>query len=300
MYDRDELEEFLDNFEPDDKLRHATLDPYLNDPVARMRMLRDSSCEAPLVRLGGTNVIKIMDDQEERARAFQFFEDNHAKWSGEFRDYVLSRNVSAEKLDKFIESFATLWVDGRKTRQLSPEMLSIKASIRDLDILCYPKAADRFVINELDGDVPALFTPREMAVIFTANSGLIDGLLPDYLDALGDEGPGSLDTVYVRRGVFMEHPGGFRRELHYLSSFSLSLGPVEQFAHTGARSKKTDCVPSIFSAPVSAIQDRIVAFAPFIEGMPLSQLEFVVAPPLEKTPLLDLGRHGGIHEFCFE
>jgi len=48
-----------------------------------------------------------------------------------------------------------------------------------------------------------------------------------------------------------------------------------------------------------AIQERVVAFAPFVDGMDLSQLEFVVAPPVERTPLRDHGEHGGIREFSF-
>jgi hypothetical protein len=43
-----------------------------------------------------------------------------------------------------------------------------------------------------------------------------------------------------------------------------------------------------------------VAFAPFIEGMDLSQLELVVAPPIAPMPLRHLGEHGGIHEFEFD
>ena len=59
-------------------------------------------------------------------------------------------------------------------------------------------------------------------------------------------------------------------------------------------------MPCIFSAPLAAIQDRIVAFAPFIRGMPLDQLEFVVAPPVEEMGLRYLGVFSGIHEYGFK
>lgn len=298
MHDRDELDDYLDNFVPDEKLVHATLEPYLNDPIARARMLKDSSCQAPLIRSGKTNGVKVMDGEELGARAFQFFEENHTKWAAHFRDYVIDRGVSATKLDTFIESFATLWVDGRSTRQDSPQMLSIKASIRDLDVKLHPTTAGRFVVNQLSDNVAPLLAPDEMAAIFGANAGLITGLFPDYVDALGVDGPGSVENVYVRRGVKMEHPGLVLRELNYLSSYSLALGPVEQFAQTGK--SRDNVFASIFSAPISAIQHRMVAFAPFIEGMSLSQLEFVVAPPWGKTPLTDHGVHGEIREFSFE
>jgi hypothetical protein len=52
-------------------------------------------------------------------------------------------------------------------------------------------------------------------------------------------------------------------------------------------------MPSIFSAPLPAIQERIVAFAPFVDGMDLSHWTFVVALPVERTPLQDDSEHGG-------
>ena len=57
---------------------------------------------------------------------------------------------------------------------------------------------------------------------------------------------------------------------------------------------------SIFSAPLPAIQTRIVAFAPFVKDMDLRQLELVVAPPTASTPLQHDGEFGGIHEFSFK
>lgn len=178
-------------------------------------------------------------------------------------------------------------------------MLAIKASIRAFDLLCNPSQVDRFVINGLDESIAPLFTAAEMAVVFQANYGLLAAHLPDYLDHLGDEGPGSLDELYVRRGVYMPTRDEVRRELHYLSSYSLALSPVEQFAQTWTPSTRGAGIPSIFSAPIVAVQDRVVAFAPFIENMDLSQLEFVVAPPVEAMPLEYHGVFGDIHEFSF-
>ncbi|MFD1328725.1 hypothetical protein [Mycoplana ramosa] len=298
MNDPDDLDVFLEGYSPDAKLEHALLLPYRYDPIPKNRILEDSSCVASLERTALSDGIKVLDQHEHGIRSVQFLDENHAKWSEHFRDYVLGRGVPTNKLDAFIMAFAKIWVDGRKDRHFSPEMLSIKASIRDLDRLRNPKAAGRFVIDQLDEDVAPLLTPDEMAAIFDANAGLIEALLPDYIDALGDRGPGSLGGLYVRRGVFMEHTDSFRRELHYLSSYSLALGPVEQFAQTGASRNKG--MASIFSAPIGAIQNRVVAFAPFIAGMNLSQLELVVAPPTRKMPLTNHGLHAGILEFSFE
>ena len=240
-----------------------------------------------------------MEEDEIRARAYGFFEAKHDTWVAAFRDYLLSKEFPEEKLDIYNTSFAVHWVDGRRRRQNSGEMLAIKASIRDYDRHVYPSLGNQYVINPVDPAAQPLFTLDEMAIIFEANSGLIDAFLPDYVDYLDGEGPSTVSDLYVRRGVYMTATDDVRRELHYLSSYSLALGPVEQFAQTYTPATQGRGVPSIFSAPLPAIQDRIVAFAPFVKGMDLSQLELVVAPPITRTPLQDDGMHGGMHEFSF-
>lgn len=299
MGERDEYDIFLDTWEPGERLRLATLPHNLNDPFTRRRFLEDSSGVAPVERAAFAAGPKTMDGNEVTVRDLDFFVDRQKKWSAEFKDYVLAKGVPSAKLDRYLFSFADSWVDGRARRQDSPEMLAIKASIRDFDLLCYPSQAGRYVINAVDQSISPLFTPTEMAAIFQANSGLLEAFLPDYLDHLGDEGAGSLDELYVRRGVYMPTNNLVRRELHYLSSYSLALGPVEQFAQTWTPATRGVGIPSIFSAPVSAIQNRVVAFAAFIENMDLSQLEFVVAPPIEEMPLQHHGVFGEIHEFSF-
>lgn len=299
MNEPDEYDLFLQSWEPGERLLHASFSQYLNDPLVRQRLFDDGTGSAPVVRTPFVQGQKTMETEELIARAYEFFQDHQAKWAAEFRDYVLSKNVPEDKLNTFVTSFAALWVDGKKRRQDSEEMLAVKASIRDFDRLCHPAHAGLFVINPVDDGVQPLLTPTEMAVIFEANSGLVEAFLPDYVDHLGDEGPGSFSDLYVRRGVYMPTINTVRRELHYLSSYSLTTGPVEQFAQTWTPTTQGNGVPSIFSGPLPAIQHRIVAFAPFIENMDLSQLEFVVAPPVEETPLQNDGMHGKIREFSF-
>jgi len=298
--EHDDYDVFLETWEPGEGLRHASLPQNLFDPFIRKRLLDDSNGNGQVARRMYAPGQKIMDDDELIVRAYDFFQQHHDCWAGEFKDYVLSKGVPEEKLNNFVAGFAHLWVDGKKRRQDSPEMLAIKASIRDFDRLCYPSYAGRFVIEPVDDSVQPLFTPQEMAAIFEANAGLIDAFVPDYIDHLDDDGPGSLSDIYVRRGVYMPPVDTkVRRERHYLSSYSLALGPVEQFAQTWTEEARDTGTPSIFSAPLAAIQNRVVAFAPFITAMDLSQLEFVVAPPVEEMPLREDGLHGGIHEFMF-
>lgn len=94
-------------------------------------------------------------------------------------------------------------------------------------------------------------------------------------------------------------PGELRQELHYLSSYSLALSPVEQFAQTYTKSTQNVGVSCIFAAPLPAIQKRVVAFAPFIKNMDLRQMELVVAPPIERTTMTYAGEWDGIREYQF-
>jgi hypothetical protein len=45
--------------------------------------------------------------------------------SARFRDHVGSAGVNSNKLDVFIRSLTTPWVDGRRRRQGLPQMMSI-------------------------------------------------------------------------------------------------------------------------------------------------------------------------------
>ena len=299
--EHDEYDVFLDNWEPSEILEHATLASNLHDPFALARLLEDSTGAANLTRIAFVGGTKMMTDVEEQLRKYKFFEAHHASWSEHFRDQVISKGVDAANFDQFVHCFATDWVDGQRRRQDSLEMMAIKASIRDHDRQYHGKHAGRFVLSPVADNVTPLFAPWEMAVIFEENSGLLESLIPDYLDELEGDRGGSINRLYLRRGVRMPAvPGPLREELHYLSSYSLALSPVEQFAQTWTKTTKDTGVPAIFSAPLPALQMRVVAFAPFIKGMDLRQLELVVAPPLEATMLKYRGTHGGIRDYEFE
>lgn len=298
--EKDDYEVFLDTWESGERLRYAILPQNLADPVVQDRLLSDSTGAAPLVRTSFSPGLKVMDGSESEARLYTFFEDRQAEWAKEFQDYLRSREIAEAKIDAYNESFASHWVDGRKRRQDSTEMLAIKASIRDHDLKFHPQTAGKFVINPVDKVTQSLFTPEEMASVFEANQGLLDAFLPDYVDLLDATFVGTISDLHVRRGVLMPAIEEVRRELHYLSSYSLALGPVEQFAQTYTPATRGSGVRSIFSAPLSAIQTRIVAFAPFVKDMDLRQLELVVAPPIASTPLQHDGEFGDIHEFSFK
>lgn len=297
---RDDYDVFLDTYEPSRQLRHATLDAYLNDPVMRQRLLDGGDDPEAIARTAWGPGTKVMDAEESIARLADFFEDVQPKWAEHFHDLVLSNGFPEEKLEQIEEAFRTDWIDGLSRRQSSDTMMALKASIRDHDRERFKARAGRYVLNSVPDDVDALLTPGQVRILFEANSNLLQAFIPDYQDQFDDLNFAGVGNLYVRRGVHMPQPTDLiRRELHYLSSYSLSLGPVEQFARTWTKATLTTGVPMIFSAPLPAVQERVVAFAPFIARMDLSQLELVVAPPVDETPLAPEGEFGGIHEYAF-
>ena len=296
----DEYSVFLESWEPRERLEYACLAHNQSDPVVQHRLLIDSGAGDPLERATYEPGYKVMSRSELDARHYAFFEDHQDEWSGHLRDYLEERGIPTFKIDIYVSSFANLWVDGRRRRQDSPQMMAIKASIRDHDREFHPKTAGQYVINSIDPSIDPLFTLDEMATVFEANRGLIDAFMPNYVDALRNASISSPSDLSVRRGVYM--PGMVTEliELHYLSSYSLGLELAEQFAQIYTPATRDSGVASLFSAPLPAVQSRIVAFAPFIASMDLRQLELVVAPPTVFTPLTYHDVFGGIQEYSFQ
>jgi hypothetical protein len=296
----DDYDVVLQTWKPGALLNHSVLPQNLNDPFSRERLTADSTGEANVERAEFQSGDKVMSEQELAARAFGYFESHQSKWAAGLRDYVIEQGLSNEKFDRYAESFATSWVDGFARRQNSAEMLAIKASIREFDRTFNRPKAGRFVLEPVADDVDPLFTPVEMRILFSANSGLLQAYLSDYVDHLGDEGPSTISDIYVRRGVMVPEIQKIRQERFELSSYSLGIGAVEQFAQLYTFRTKDKGIQSIFSAPLPAVQERVVAFAPFIDGMDLGQLELIIAPPIELTMLIDQGEYGGIREYGFK
>ena len=295
----DDYEVFLDTWKPGALLRYASLPSNLHDPFITEQLVEDSSGAADVARTPWAEGTKLMTPQEERARCYEFFELHQADWAADFRGRLLSEGISQAKYDKYVDCFCRLWIDGFANRQNSNDMMAIKASIRDHDRRYYPQAAGKFVMNEIPGSIAPYFDPAEMKLIFEVNSSLLEVHIGLYQDYLHGDGEGSINRQFVRRGVYMQSVDAVRRELHYLSSYSLALAPPEQFAQQYAMKNKGKGNPTVFSAPLPAIQSRVVAFAAHIPNMDLRQLELVVAPPIEEMALRDFGAHGGIHEYGF-
>jgi len=299
-------EQFLDTWKPTRHLEHASLNSNLFDPLAQARLHADVECapEVPRNVKSGRGYNGI-DPVEVALRHLEYFRTHQPSWSKEFRERLLDDGVRRERVDTFIGAMAQEWVDGSNRRQGAPQMLALKTSIGLHDRKRYPDDAGKFVIQGFDESIEPLFTLPEMICLFEVNSRLLENHMASYLAEVYEDGLGSsINWLYVRRGVCMPYePKRMLEELHYLSSYSLASGPVELFAQTQG---KATCGgrPCIFAAPLPAVQDRVVAFAPFIDGMQLDQMELVVAPPIRPTPLTFHGNYGdppaSVGEYEFE
>src|SRR5260370_39811278 len=98
----DEYDVFLDNWEPSEILQHATLKTNLHDPVARARLIEDSTGAAELARTAFVAGTKMMPEIEKKLRKYEFIEAHQAEWSSHFRDYVLAEGVDEKKFEQFV------------------------------------------------------------------------------------------------------------------------------------------------------------------------------------------------------
>lgn len=303
----DEYDKFLDEWVPGPLLRYAVLPPNIYDPLVRQRLRDDPTDYAvPKRKENISGQRKGMSHEEKALRSWEYFVEKQSTWSFDFiqrlRNHEDLVGLPKAKVRRFIEAFRDDWVDGRRRRQDTDFMRRLKRSIQLHDAKKCLLEPNPFVTENPDSNVEPFFTVDEMAKIFSVNDRLIELYMSDYLDHLKSDTMSALSQLYVRRGVRM--PAGkidVLIEKNYLSSYSLALEPVEQFSQTGCgKGKHEEGSPCIFSAPISAIQSRVVAFAPFVCGMDLEQLEIVVAPPITRTPLRFLDVVEGIEEYDFQ
>jgi len=288
------------NFQPGELLVFTCEPQNIDDPFYRARLFTDYPAEGLVERAESIpGVRKSVSEQEAEVRKLDYVKKAQPEWAKHFDDYVLGEGVCPTKLEAYKRCFVSDWVDGKTRRQNSETIMRIKSSLIEHDREYHQGYPENFVINRHEFDQPPLFEPGEVAAIYKANEGLIEALLPDWLDELGYDGPECLGNTYVRRGVYLPEAPTELKEYNYLSSYSLCVSPAEQFSDTRGESAIDDGIRCLFSGPVGCVQQRIVAFAPFIEGMSLDQMELVVAPPVRPIQLKNGGEYGGILELTF-
>lgn len=278
------------NISPEDSevVELATLTKYIFDPAFTNRFISAAANgEEQIARIGYYPNEKTIDLAEFADGGYKFFNDNHSKYASELEERLVEV-VDADKVQKYLSAFRKFWIDGRQMRQDSPEIMEIKASIRDHDRHYYGNR-HTFVnkANSIPQSVNALFSPDEMYHIFEIISRLADKCVEDYLQSRSDWEFTSLNRIYLHRGIFPAKriEDAVLVEENYLSSYSMAVTVPEVFAQTfDSRSVHTG-EPAMLGAPFPLFHGRIVMFAPFIRGMTLGQLEVCVAPPLEFCPL---------------
>lgn len=294
--DSDDYDKFLETFDEEGipALNYATIEPNLFEPLVHQRLLESAADGGDLVqRAPYVPGEKQIAPGELALGALDFFRKKQSDWSNWFREKLLAGGIDATKVDAYIHAFSNLWIDGAKRRQTSQEMQAIKASIKQHDEYFHKSSAGQYVLNSDVGGFDPLLNPLEMQCVFEANSLMLEICIADYLEVYHGPGEGSINRTYVRRGVYMPAgPADPMAELNYLNSYSLALTLPEVFAQTYSQKDKEKGIPTIFSTPLPAVQARTVAFAPFVEGMTLSQLELVVAPPIEPMRLVFHGIYG--------
>lgn len=296
----DSDEGFIDPTAASSLMRYIALDQNLESPRSFARLATHISEDEQLVRTISTpRTIKLLDPVDREILGLEYLKKQQQALSNDFKERLIADGIDEQDVDLFIDAFAKLWTDGRATRQSSNIIQRIKKSVHDHDLHFYPSNAGRFVTYHPDPSILPLFNPNEVGTIFAANSNMMETFIQDYFNQVYEHpSEASINRFYARRGVALETlPGASLKELNYLSSYSISESITEQFSATCSSRDSYRC---IFSCPVPALQQRIVAFAPFIHGMTIDQLEIVIAPPIELMPLIDDGIHEGIHEYRFE
>lgn len=295
----------------DSLLSLATLPKYLHNPAFTDRLITSAGQgETCLPRTEYYPKEKKISLQELREGGYHYFFDRQASYAEDFEER-LCEEVPEIKVKTFITAIKEFWVDGSTARQYSPEMLQIKASIRDHDRWYFPQR-NVFVnsANRVAESVSALFDPDEMHSVFEITSRLATTCVEDYLESRfkTDLNSISINNLYLHRGILPAKmiDDSLLVEEHYLSSYSMTVTVPEVFAQTWSSASKGGGEPTMLAAPFPLFNNRIVVFAPLIQGMSLGQLEVCVAPPLEPLPLeyqghFESGQPGlSFHEYEFD
>lgn len=289
-------EEFLDQWEETDLLRFATLEQNLHDPYIESMIHNASGVGDKIIRSQYTNGKQTTELAEATLRKFEFIESNRESYQQDFMERLLAIGIDQTRIDVFLDAITNEWTDGG--RNLGT-MERVKASIQRHDAVYRKQRTEIFVRNSIPESVKPFFDIQETQAVFDTNSNMLTNFFEDYILAVYGEREGSINRITVRRGIHTCTllSQGLRFEENQLCSFSLALTTSEKFSQVTRKIKNGYCC--ILSTDLPVIQDRVIAFAPFIPKMCIKQMEFVVAPPLEPQQIIYSGEFEGIHEFTF-
>lgn len=293
------LEEHLESWTPPEYLLWATNELNLSDAFVFERMMSEGRASSH-IRVTHTPGVKTTSSDEDKYRKLDFFRSTQGEWSAEFRSR-LEAKIDPDLVSKFLNGITSEWIDGRKARHDSQIMQSLKASIQNYDREIHGSKAQEFVLEVIPNTVAPLFDVYDMRNLYEINSSMLEAYMGEYLVELNSHLISSISDLIVRRGIFAEKPTKEHLvELNLLSSYSLSLSASEQFAVTYTSRTKAIGEATIIGCAFPEIQNRVIAFAPFIPGMKIDQLELILPPPVNIAHLTPLKSWGEVTEYVFK
>lgn len=275
-----------------DLIRYAELEKYIFDPFYEYRYHQTASYGLKdIPRESGRVGNKAVSETENQVSNYAFFDKNKEEMQ---RDYLdrLTKIIDEEKIHRFIEIITTIWYDGRSSRTTSKDIWEIKKSVRN-----YLKrgSSRKFTINDGDRDVTPLFNTDELGQLLHVTHEMFDHYIQDYLESRPDNLETSINRIYIHRGIIVDEiiPEGDYYEYDFINSYSLSQSVPEQFT---ARVNNGQ-FGAMIGGCVNDFTNQILAFAPFIPGMDVLQLELCIIPRFIPFCIRYDGEYSGIHEY---
>lgn len=227
---------------------------------------------------------KEISEKEAVHENFNIFDTN--KYQLDFKERFI-KDLGEDKYKRFCKILINNWKDGYKKRTNSNDILELKSAIYEYlkimnsDNIYYMSQKPNFTSNG--------FSKNDIKKILNINEKIFQIAIEDWIDSHSEEF--STNDVYFRRGINAEfNDKDLYFENDFINSYTLSITIAEQFSQTGSSKR------SIISGEFGVFYDRILFFAPFIEGLE-GQLEIGIIPHVSPLYLEYSGTIDAIDEF---
>lgn len=293
MSDLNEVDE-LAEIEISELTKYIELEKYIFDPFYEHRYVQAASNGlADIARDPGKPGIKAVSETESIVSGYSFFEEKKEKMRQDYLERLTCSVISDEKVQRFIKIISEFWYDGRKGRTTSDDIWEIKKSIRDY--LFERGDNKKFTIKDENRNIKPLFTTYEMGHLLRVTHEMFDHYMQDYLQSRPDYLENSINRIYIHRGIRIDEllSDGDYYEYDYINSYSLAQSVPEQFTAIA----KNGHFRAMIGGCVNDFSDQILAFAPFIPGMDIQQLELCIIPGIYPFRIRYDGEYSDIHEY---
>lgn len=213
---------------------------------------------------------------EEELDAFTFFYEKSEELQKEFKESFI-KELGEKKYRHYIAMILDQWSDGQSLRLKRNELTNFKKAIHTF-LENNNSKKQVYCLTSLDDYNLTLFTGHDIDKIIELNKSMMQYVIEDWIEARPNGLQISTNNIYFRRGLNFELEGrtGIYTEKDYISSYTLSLSIAEQFSQTGKNQR------TIVNTDFGMFEDRVIFFAPFIEGMNPKQIEIGIIPQFNK------------------